>query len=53
MRGYFLKKKKKKRQRIQQELDRIMYSTSIFDEKNMYLSYSRLQNSYYDILYEN
>ncbi|SBT82976.1 PIR protein [Plasmodium ovale] len=53
MRGYFIKKKKKKRQRIQQELDRIMYSTSIFDEKNMYLSYSRLQNSYYDILYEN
>ncbi|SBT36747.1 PIR Superfamily Protein [Plasmodium ovale wallikeri] len=52
LRGYFSKKKKKKRQRIQEELDRIMYSPSIFDEKNMYLPYSRLENSYNDIEYE-
>ncbi|SBS84770.1 PIR Superfamily Protein [Plasmodium ovale curtisi] len=52
LRGYFSKKKKKKRQRIQEELDRIMYSPSIFDEKNMYLPYSRLENSYNDIAYE-
>ncbi|SBT33182.1 PIR Superfamily Protein [Plasmodium ovale wallikeri] len=52
LRGHFSKKKKKKRQRIQEELDRIMYSPSIFNEKNMYLPYTRLENSYNDIAYE-
>ncbi|SBT56265.1 hypothetical protein POVWA2_075930 [Plasmodium ovale wallikeri] len=36
-----------KMQRIQDELDRLMYSPSIFDEKNMYLPYTQLENSYY------
>ncbi|SBT02717.1 PIR Superfamily Protein [Plasmodium ovale curtisi] len=53
LRGYFSKKRKKKRQRIQDELDRIMYSPSIFDEHNMYLPYVRLENSYYYNTHEN
>ncbi|SBS89358.1 PIR protein [Plasmodium ovale] len=53
LRGYFSKKKKKKRQMIQEELDRLMYSPSIFDEKNMYLPYTQLENSYYENEYEN
>ncbi|SBT33163.1 PIR Superfamily Protein [Plasmodium ovale wallikeri] len=38
--GYFSKKKKDKRKRIQEELDRMMYSHSIFEEENIYLSYA-------------
>ncbi|SBT73465.1 PIR protein [Plasmodium ovale] len=52
LRGYFSKKKKKKRQMIQEELDRLMYSPSIFDEKNMYLPYTQLDNLYYENEYE-
>ncbi|SBT73151.1 hypothetical protein, conserved [Plasmodium ovale] len=52
LRGYISKKKKKKRQRIQDELDRLMYSPSIFDEKNIYLPYTQLENSYYCNEYE-
>ncbi|SBS99182.1 PIR Superfamily Protein [Plasmodium ovale curtisi] len=48
LRGYFSKKRRKKRQRIQEELDRIMHSPSIFSENNMYLSYTCLENSYYN-----
>ncbi|SBT31174.1 PIR Superfamily Protein [Plasmodium ovale wallikeri] len=53
LRGYFSKKKKKKRQRIQEELDRIMYSPSIFDDNNIYLAYTRLEDSYWDKAHEN
>ncbi|SBT52317.1 PIR Superfamily Protein [Plasmodium ovale wallikeri] len=52
LRGYFSKKKKKKRQMIQEELDRLMYSPSIFDEKNMYLPYTQLDNLYCENEYE-
>ncbi|SBT73646.1 hypothetical protein, conserved [Plasmodium ovale] len=52
LRGYISKKKKKKRQRIQDELDRLMCSPSIFDEKNIYLPYTQLENSYYFNEYE-
>ncbi|SBT72975.1 hypothetical protein, conserved [Plasmodium ovale] len=52
LRGYFSDKKKKKRQMIQEELDRLMNSPSIFDEKNMYLSYTYLEKPYEEYIYE-
>ncbi|SBT72149.1 hypothetical protein, conserved [Plasmodium ovale] len=52
LRGYFSKKKKRKRQMIQEELDRLMNSPSIFDEKNMYLSYTYLEKPYEEYIYE-
>ncbi|SBT50994.1 PIR Superfamily Protein [Plasmodium ovale wallikeri] len=42
--SHFSKKKKKKRQEIQEELERIMHSPSNFNENNMYLSYSQLED---------
>ncbi|SBS82469.1 PIR Superfamily Protein [Plasmodium ovale curtisi] len=40
----FSNKKKKKRQEIQEELERMMYSPSNFNENNMYLSYAQLED---------
>ncbi|SBT57380.1 PIR Superfamily Protein [Plasmodium ovale wallikeri] len=52
MTGIKIKKKKRKRQMIQEELDRLMNSPSIFDEKNMYLSYTYLEKPYEEYIYE-
>ncbi|SBT73057.1 PIR protein [Plasmodium ovale] len=40
----FNKNKKKKRREIQEELERMMYSPSYFNENNMYLSYAHLED---------
>ncbi|SBT55232.1 PIR Superfamily Protein [Plasmodium ovale wallikeri] len=53
VRNYFNKNKKTKRQTIQEELDRIMYSPSNFEEDRIYLSYSYPESSFYDVQYEN
>ncbi|SBT02873.1 PIR Superfamily Protein [Plasmodium ovale curtisi] len=47
-----IKIEKKKRQMIQEELDRLMNSPSIFDEKNMYLPNTHLEKSYEEYRYE-
>lgn len=50
---YFSKKKRNnKRQRIQEELDKIMYSHSTFEEKKIYLSYNPPEYSQYDAHYD-
>ncbi|SBT39519.1 PIR Superfamily Protein [Plasmodium ovale wallikeri] len=49
---YFSKKKRNsERRRIQEELDKIMYSHSTFEEKNIYLSYNPPEYSQYDADY--
>ncbi|SBT02413.1 PIR Superfamily Protein [Plasmodium ovale curtisi] len=53
VRNYFNKNRKTKRQTIQEELDRIMYSPSNFEEDRIYLSYSHPESSFYDVQYEN
>ncbi|SBT55216.1 PIR Superfamily Protein [Plasmodium ovale wallikeri] len=53
VRKYFSKNRKTKRQTIQEELDRIMYSPSNFEEDRIYLSYSYPESSFYDVQYEN
>ncbi|SBT02859.1 hypothetical protein POVCU1_081540 [Plasmodium ovale curtisi] len=50
---YFSKNRKTKRQKIREELDRIMYSPLNFEEDSIYLSYSRPEYSFYDAEYEN
>ncbi|SBS94031.1 PIR Superfamily Protein [Plasmodium ovale curtisi] len=39
--GYFRRKKKEKRQKMREELDRIMYTPSNLEEDNIYLSYNQ------------
>ncbi|SBT31175.1 hypothetical protein POVWA2_002790 [Plasmodium ovale wallikeri] len=53
VREIFSKNKKTKRQKIREELDKIMYSPLNFEEDNIYLSYSRPEYSFYDAEYEN
>ncbi|SBS85669.1 PIR Superfamily Protein [Plasmodium ovale curtisi] len=50
---HFSKSKKTERQKIREELDRIMYSPSNLEEDNIYLSYSQPEYSFYDAEYEN
>ncbi|SBS94987.1 PIR Superfamily Protein [Plasmodium ovale curtisi] len=51
--AYFRRKKNEKRQKMREELDRIMYTPSNFDKDNIYLSYSQPEYSFYDAEYDN
>ncbi|SBT74624.1 hypothetical protein, conserved [Plasmodium ovale] len=53
VRKYFSKNKKTEKQKIREELDRIMYSPLNLEEDNIYLPYSQPQYSFYDTEYEN
>ncbi|SBT57688.1 PIR Superfamily Protein [Plasmodium ovale wallikeri] len=50
---YFRRKKNEKRQKMREELDRIMYTPSNFEEDNIYLSYSQPEYSSYYAEYDN
>ncbi|SBS92840.1 PIR Superfamily Protein [Plasmodium ovale curtisi] len=51
--AYFRRKKNEKRQKMREELDRIMYTPSNFEKDNIYLSYSQPKYSFYDAEYDN
>ncbi|SBT55431.1 PIR Superfamily Protein [Plasmodium ovale wallikeri] len=51
--GYFRRKKNEKRQKMREELDRIMYTPSNLEEDNIYLSYSQPEYSSYYAEYDN
>ncbi|SBS93261.1 PIR Superfamily Protein [Plasmodium ovale curtisi] len=49
----FSKKKRKKRKEIREELDKMMYSSTISKEKQIYLPYGHPEHSEYEDPYEN